>query len=361
MSFFDYSKRMLAMRSRIDDCRSPLDRRTFLRRSAAGVAAGALLSLSVRVESAPAPGQGGFLVLDDCDPNYKGKDDYQDNLTCFDAAGRMLFRVSGLNNCQEIGTPHKIAVDTKRKKIWHTENVGHRLLQYDMTGKELLALSGVRASSLALDPASGNIWVARSSGTIHGDSVDVYDEDGKQIANYTPGGWDIAYDGKAKAFWLAGRSLIKTTLEGEVVFQKQVTAWCCSSIAVDQKTGTVWLTPRMHPQVPGSSNELLAFDNSGKELYSVGLGGQDPFRVAVDSSDGSVWVTMLRGSIVCYSAKGQLEEEIKIPGLAADVEAGTGNVWIATEEEVLKVDRKGKVLVKAKHKGKTSQAWVASF
>src|SRR5438105_3395983 len=69
-------------------------------------------------EMAPAraadPTKGGILVLDDCDPDYKGKAAYADNLTFLDGSGRVVFRVSGLNNCESIGSNRMVAADPAR-------------------------------------------------------------------------------------------------------------------------------------------------------------------------------------------------------------------------------------------------------
>jgi len=55
------------------------------------------------------PKPAGILVLDDCDDQYKGKDEYRDNLTFVDPEGKQTFRVSGFNNCQSIGSSRMIA------------------------------------------------------------------------------------------------------------------------------------------------------------------------------------------------------------------------------------------------------------
>jgi hypothetical protein len=59
--------------------------------------------------------------------------------------------------------------------------------------------------------------------------------------------------------------------------------------------------------------------------------------------------------------RGQTRRRHRLPALAAEVEPRTGNVWVATEKDVVKIDKKGKVLVRVKHKAKTTQAWIAGF
>jgi DNA-binding beta-propeller fold protein YncE len=322
----------------------------------------ALVAHTVSAKAVPLPEQPTtrVIVLDNCDPIYKGKEHYEDNLSFLDGSGKTVARVSGLNNCEEIGSPHKIAVDRMRSLVWVAENVGHRLLQYDLKGKRLLALPGVPASALAVDPATGNVWVLRSTGSIGKGATEVYDLAGSRVAAYEFHGWDIAYDGKGKAFWLAEQQLLKVTPEGKVLFQKPIAQWCASSVAVDQKTGAVWVTTREYSARNGK-NELLGFANDGQLLHTIPLGARTPFRVAVDSRDGTVWVTIFRGPVLRYTAQGQPDGEFPLQALAAEVDGATGDVWVVTQDETVKLNTKGKTLVKARHPQKTSQAWIASY
>ncbi len=174
-----------------------------------------------------APAPAGLFVLDDCDPDYQGKQAYADNLTYLDHAGKVIFRVSGLNNCQTIGSNNMIAVDRARGWVWVLEIVGHTVRKYDFKGKELLKLENVRASALAVDPNTGNVWVVTSDGTIQGEKSDktvVFDPQGKRLATHNVTGWDITYDSKGKAFWLAGPNLTRITPGGETLVIEKVAA-----------------------------------------------------------------------------------------------------------------------------------------
>ena len=72
-------------------------------------------------------------------------------------------------------------------------------------------------------------------------------------------------------------------------------------------------------------------------------------------------MTIFRGPVLKYTANGKPDGERKVRALSADAEPGTGAIWVATEEEILKLDRTGKVVAKAGHKAKTSQAWVLAY
>jgi hypothetical protein len=82
--------------------------------------AGLALSLSPSV-AAPIPKlpvkPQRILILDNCDEEYVGKDEYEDNLTFIDITDKRLFRMTGFNNCHSFGSPRKIASDLRRDCI----------------------------------------------------------------------------------------------------------------------------------------------------------------------------------------------------------------------------------------------------
>jgi DNA-binding beta-propeller fold protein YncE len=328
----------------------------------AQILAGAVLiafSGVCRPTPAPPPPPSGVIVLDNCDPVFRGKPTYEDNLSFFDASAKLRARVSGLNVCEEIGSPHHIVVDAARKCVWVAENVGHRLLQYDLQGNEILAVPGVKCSSVAVDPETGNVWLT-ASGTLGQGPTLVFDKFGNSQAVHDFNGCDITYDPKGKAFWLAGRQLLKVSPRGKVLFSADVAGWAAVSVAVNARTGAVWVVTREHSAGTGK-NQLLGFDNDGNLLHTVPLKEKIPFRVAVNSRDGSVWVTNLHKSVLHFTDAGVLRAEHALPALAADVEPATGNVWVVTADEVVKIDPKGKELARTPHKAKTSQAWIATY
>ena len=79
-------------------------------------------SIAAPVPKAPVK-PSGILVLDDCDPNYKGQAEYKDNLTFLDSEAKQTFRISGFNGCEAIGSTHTIATDSKRNCFWVLELV----------------------------------------------------------------------------------------------------------------------------------------------------------------------------------------------------------------------------------------------
>jgi hypothetical protein len=340
-------------------------RRTPLGPWLTGVAAAVALAwqaAAVPVRRPAEPPMGWVLVLDNCDPVYEGKPSYEDNLSCIDTAGKLRFRVSGFNTCESIGSNHMVASDPARGWVWALENVAHRVRKFDRAGKQLLALDGVRGSALAVDPRTGNLWVLLSQGTIHGDKTKVFSPKGKLLATYPVSGWDVAYDKKSRAFWIAGRDLAKVDArQGTVAFVKNITTWCASSVAVHSVTGRVWVTVRRHPQVQGSRNALLGFANDGTLKKTVALGNETPFHVSVDPKRGSVWVTLFRRSVQRYGADRKLEAAYAFDALTAEADPTRGGAWVVTSQETLLLDRKGEIRQRVRHKRRTSQAWIAVF
>src|SRR5262249_4153300 len=149
----------------------------------------------------------GILVLDDCDPQYQGKSEYGDNLTFIDATGKIGFRKSGFNSSESIGSNHTIAVDTRRDCFWVVENEACRIQKFDRKGTAQFVIKDVPASALAVDPATGNLWMLLSRATARGHGTAVYSASGKQLATYPTSGEDIIHDPKSGSFWIAGGNL----------------------------------------------------------------------------------------------------------------------------------------------------------
>ena len=110
----------------------------------------------------------GILVLDDCDDKYKDKESYQDNLTKFGRYGKQMFRVTGFNNCESIGSSHMIAADPVRKCAWVIENVARQIRRFDLAGKETQCIQQVRGSAIAVNPETGDLWSLTNNGAIVG-------------------------------------------------------------------------------------------------------------------------------------------------------------------------------------------------
>jgi hypothetical protein len=302
----------------------------------------------------------GILLLDDADPNFRGQMFYEDNLSCIGVDKDQNFRVSGFNNTRTIGSNHQLAFDADRGWIWTIESVERRLTKFDRSGKQLLTVERVKASSLAVDPRNGNVWVLTSDGSMYGEGLVVLDSAGKRLAEHPVSGFDIAYDGKSKSFWIASNRLVKVAAaNGRVTFNQPITEWCASCIAVHQPSGKVWVAVRQHPNVAASKSDLLVFNNDGSRAAVVPLPETHPFHVSIDQRSGAVWLTALRRSVMRFSPAGELEAEHKIEALTAEVDRATGDVWVVTATSVVRLGLTGEVLESIELPKPTSFAWVA--
>src|SRR5262245_14460121 len=78
------------------------------------------LAVGLLLPAAPAPFDkrtdtpAGILVLDNCDEDFEGKNEYRDNLTLF-RGNKRTFRITGFNNCEALGSARMIATDPARK------------------------------------------------------------------------------------------------------------------------------------------------------------------------------------------------------------------------------------------------------
>src|SRR5262249_8317145 len=96
-------------------------------------------------------------------------------------------------------------------------------------------------------------------------------------------------------------------------------------------------------------------------VAAIDLGRNNPFRVSVDPKDGSVWVAQFRKSIDRFSRSGKREADYAVAALAVQADPQGGDVWVVTQSEILKMNRKGEMTMRATHAGTTSQAWIASL
>ena len=93
------------------------------------------------------------------------------------------------------------------------------------------------------------------------------------------------------------------------------------SVSVNPTDGTVWI---------GGINSVQKFSADGRQVLAMITGVHEP-TVAVNSTDGSCWVTDSRGAIARYSASGAAAAtspvKLKEPKYVA-VNSQSGNAWV---------------------------------
>lgn len=325
----------------------------------------ALLGLLAAAPAAPVPKEAaktaGILVLDDSDRVFKGKAAYEDNLQFFGTDGKERFHLSGFNNAQTYSGTRMIATDPTRKSIWVLENVAHRVRRFDLAGKELAVIEGVKGTALAVDPETGNVWAATNSRFGGGGEIRVYSPKGEKVATHDVAAWDLMYDPKVKAFWAAEKSLTKLAAkDGKVLVQKKLPDWCASSVAVNPTTGDVWVGIR---DVPGDkAHQLLRFDTDGEAKATVALADCCPWRVAVDPKSGSAWMATMSRGVREYTAAGKLAAEHDVADtIGVEIDPNGDGAWVLTRTDTRLLSFAGKELRKVAHKKPTDQAWIAAY
>jgi DNA-binding beta-propeller fold protein YncE len=299
-------------------------------------------------------------VLDNTDPTFEAAKPHHDRLTALDSSGKELWSHSGFNNAQTAGGVHGVVFDRRRQRVFIRENVANRITALDLAGKKLWQIDGIEVGAIAVDEQTGHLWATGGPTLNQGETI-VFDQNGKEVAAHPYVGVDITYNPHDGAIWLAGYEIIKLSREGKVLFRKQVDGWCCSSVSVNQSDGSVWLTERGHPDTPRSRNRLWLLSAAGETRVTLELGKSDPFAVACNSKTGDAWVACRPEGLRRVSTDGQLSEPLPIEASQVAVSPSSVDIWVTTNDEVIRLNADGKVLTRLPFGKPSSQSWLAVF
>jgi hypothetical protein len=255
---------------------------------------------------------------------------------------------------------HGVAIDRARKRIYVREAASKRISAYTTGGEKLWQIEGIDASTLAVDPHTGNLWTSGGPRLNDGETV-VFDPEGNEVAAYPFVAIDMAFDPHSNSFWLVGYDIIKLSRNGEVQYRKPVDGWCCASVSVHPADGSVWIAERDHPDVARSKNRLWLLFSDGRVRQQFDLGKDDVFVVACDPQSGDAWFSGYGRGLRRATPAGELKELSDIVASNITFSPTTGDVWVAAKDVVMKVDRSGAVLAKFAHRAESSQAWLAAF
>jgi DNA-binding beta-propeller fold protein YncE len=338
-----------------------LTRRQCIKLGAACIAVGSGPTLNHGSAAPPQP-RTAVVVLDDCDPNYEKGKSHDDGLRLLAADGSEIGRIGGLNNCQSIAMNHGIALDPERNRIYARELVEHRITVVDLAGTVISRISEIRASSLAIDPKTGDLWCLVDNGTIDGGQIIVLDTKGIKRADYQIRGTDIVYNPDDEAFWVVGRDFVRVDRQGKVLLNfPSLVAWTCVSIVPIPRTRSSWVIERRHPQVAESRARLLRISARGEILQEVERENWNPIGVACEPKTSMAWVVDFRKGLVRVPRDQDPLEPLPIPALAIAIGRTSGQIWAATESEVLRIDGNGAVVVRTPFGRPSGQVWLAAF
>jgi hypothetical protein len=337
-----------------------LTRRQSIRLGAACIAVGATPTLNHGSAVPPQP-MPAVVVLDDCDPNYEKGKSHDDGLRILAADGKEIGRIGGLNNCQSIAMNHGIALDPERNRIYARELVERRITVVDLAGTVTSRINEIKASSLAIDPKTGDLWCLVDNGSIDDGEIVVLNAKGISRAHYPVRGTDIVYNPDDEAFWVVGRDFVRVDRQGkELVKFPNLVTWTCVSIVPIPRTRSAWVIERRHPQVAGSRARLLRISLRGEILQAVERENWNPMGVACEPKTSMAWVVDIGKGLVRVPRDQDPLEPLPIPALAIAIGSKSGQIWTAKENEILRLDANGVAVVRIPFEKPSGQVWLAS-
>lgn len=291
-------------------------------------------------------------VLNNGDPDYQNPP-FDDSLKLYQSDGTKLMTKSGFNICQTLSGIRSIAVTNDGEYCWVSENVGDKLSKIDKYGnliKEInKPIGGIDLSS------NGNLYALGSNGTIHGDSIFVFDSSGNMLQSAPWGGYDLVVDEKHNSIWIVGSDIKKINLDLVHEFTIDPIAW--SAMSVDFSTdGSVWVGEGEHPEVPGSQERILHISNDGSILDSISL-QFSPNCVRVNRNDGNVWIAS--GYLYALDPSTLFIDQIANGGFSLGIDEQE-NIWIAGYSNVRKYSKSGNLLLTIDDFAGNDQKYIAT-
>ena len=345
----------------IEGIEKPISRRHFLGTAAVGLVVGMAPPRPASADDEP---DGlGVVVLDDCDPHFKveGAPPQGDRVRLLTAGGKELWSIKTLKIRQVIGANHGVAVDPKRGRIYLREVVKNRVTSLDTAGKVVYRQEGLKASALAIDPRDGYLWCTSSNPTDL--RTVVLNPEGKIVAIHELGGYDLAFDPVAGAFWIVGRGgFHKIDRAGKsLIKDRRVPTFACVSVAAAPFGDGAWIVERANPRFPGSIDQLIFVSNDGNVTKQVTRTGWKPFGVACDVKSSAAWVASTKKALYRIPLEGDAVQEWPIPAVSVAVGPLTDSVWVATPSDVIRLDQKGQVVFKSPLNAASHQSCIAAY
>ncbi len=305
-------------------------------------------------------GELAMIVVDNPTGGADAKQAPRGGLRFLDGSGREIRSVGGFSAFSGVGPSHRIAIDAARGRVYIVDPTGNRLTSLDLRGRKVWQAEGMNADALAVDPKTGHVWCTGGKNLVEGETV-VLDADGAEVDSFPVRGIDIAYDPKADAFWLVGYGVVKLGRDGKELFRRPREGWACVSVAADPGDGSVWFVERSHPDVARSANRLWHLDAAGGLLKVWPLGERNAYGVAFEPRAGVAWVVSIGSDILRFASDGRELPSLPIQARSVTVGPTTGQVWAATEAEVVRIGPDGRIEARSPLETSHGQSWLAAF
>ncbi|MEM7453928.1 MAG: carboxypeptidase regulatory-like domain-containing protein [Planctomycetota bacterium] len=247
-----------------------------------------------------------------------------------------------------------LAIDRERERFYLREMgdfglIKNKTTAFDFSGQRLWSVEYY--GTLMVDPVTGNLWISGGENLISGETV-VFDPDGNEIASWPVRGVAMSYDGFSDSFWLVGYDIIKVSREGEVLHRETIDGWCCSGVAVNSNDGTVWVSERDHSDEARSASQLRKLHNSGRLLKTVAL-EIDPANVMLDPKTEKLWIPGWGGVVTCDTADLSIETIESGPAIRAGV--SEFGIWAIDQDGYSMIDRDAGIVFEFEH-GRNAEA-----
>ena len=291
-------------------------------------------------------------IFDDYDSDYSTAP-FNDNVTVYDASGVQQYSATDFNVCQVGGGMHKTIPAFEPGCLWVSEYPGVHIKKLDASGNVLVDIP-LAIYAIAVRPTDGSLYAVKGS------TLNKYSTGGTLLSSQTiTNGFDISYSGYDDTFIVCSSSgsVIKVDANLNVVWTNSsaLASNFGASVAVNPANGDVWVVGK------NTSNMVVRLNSSGVLQNTIAYGAVVPYCVALDPSDGSVFVGS-NSSTIHYDASGNTLNTIAHPAWTIAVDA-EGYVWLGpmTENCVYRYTPSGTLLFTSPASFSTSDKFLSAY
>jgi serine/threonine protein kinase/tetratricopeptide (TPR) repeat protein len=309
-------------------------------------------------QAPPKSGTPAVVILDSTDPTYEKGKPHNNGLRAFTSAGVEVWSQTGLSTCGQVGGKC-VAIDRKRGRVYVAETVADRITAFDLQGNKLWQIQQVEANCLMVDDRTGNLWCSGGPRIDSGETI-VFDDGGNEVTAYPYVAIDMAYDPHTDAFWLVGTQILKLTRDGEIAFKESIDGWCCVSASVNPKDGSIWIAERRHPDEVQSKNCLWLRNADGSVRHKIDLGDTRISVVGCVPATGEALFGAYLAGLHRAAPDGKVTPLGTISATSICVSPSDGQIWVTTDDAVIRIDGEGNVQAKAPFAVRSPQSWIAA-